>query len=120
MADEITINLNMRAANGLFKFQPAPVNVSVDQTTAGGGGPGQVTVGTSEETISFGDTVPGLVMMQNLDTTNFVSYGTVTGNLDFTLSADNEPQLVRLKTTESLIMQADTASCKVMIQALDE
>jgi len=117
MADEITINLNVRATNGLFKFQPAPINVRIDQTTAGGGGPGLYTVATTETTIDFGQANPGLIIMQNTDTTNFVTWGFNTGQLDAVLSEQNEPTLINLETNSAVIMKADTAACKVYIEA---
>lgn len=50
------------------------------QTTEGGGNPGKVTVGDSEEAISFGDLVsPALVRLENLSDSYDVTYGPESG-----------------------------------------
>ena len=118
MADEITVTVGLRCVNGLLSVTPPTATTRFDQTTAGGGGPGTVTIGTTQEAIAFGDIAPGFIRMTNLDATNFVDYGTVTGDLGFQLIAGGGLGLVYLKSGDTLYMKADTASCNVLIEAL--
>lgn len=75
MADEIRVSASFNISKGNFK-QNFPLGPVVDdQTGTGGGAPGTVSIGTSEEDISFGDIVPGYVIIQNNDATNYVTYG---------------------------------------------
>lgn len=117
MADEISMMVSIRCTNGTFVMTPTTISKTIDQSSAGGDGPGVVTVATSETTVDFGDLTPGPMLLQNLDTTNYVNYGTSTGNLGFRLTPGNEPALVYLESGEDLIMQANTATCKVLVKA---
>jgi hypothetical protein len=119
MADEITVTLGMRLANGLLSVNVPNTTTQFDQTTARGGGPGTVDIGTSEETIDFGDITPGYVYMKNLDPTNYVSYGNATGDLDYLLEAGGGVGLVKMAGSTTLYMQANTAACKVQIIAFN-
>lgn len=118
MADEIKINLNVRASKSSINVVPEPINVSIDQTTAGGGGPGFVSVGTTEETISFGDTSPGIVLMQNLDTTNFIEWGFSAGVYGGKLTAGGEPTLLTLNSG-TIYVKADTAACNLKVVGIN-
>jgi len=118
MADEITVSIGLRCNNGNFVQNPPTRTEKFDQTTALGSSLG-VTIGTSEETIAWGDVAPGYVRMTNLDATNFVSFGVVTANLDFELEANGGMALVKMATGAALIMQADTADCNVLLEALN-
>jgi hypothetical protein len=94
----------------------------------GPGNPGLVTIGTSEETIDFGDVVPGLVMLWNLDDENHVNYGCVitagTGgelpDMGFRLNPQGMPAFIWLEAGYDLVLQADTASCKVMVLGFND
>ena len=114
MANEISVSASIEVNNGNFRISFSSGAVRVDQTTATGGNPGVVEIGTSEETVSFGDVTPGLVWMRNLDATNFVTWGNTTGNLAQKLAPGGVPTLVEINSG-SLIMQADTAACNVQI-----
>ena len=114
MADEITVVAGLKVTNGNLVINVPTVTVKVDQATARGGGPGTLDIGTSEETVDFVDTVPGYVLMRNLDATNFVTYGLTTGQLGLTLPAGGAPTLLYVGTG-SLILKADTATCKVQV-----
>lgn len=114
MANEITVKASVRVKNGNLELAFDSGNVRIDQTTATGGAPGIVAVGTTEETISFGDVSPGIVWMRNLDATNFVTWGNTTGNLAQKLSAGGTPTMIEV-SSGSIIMKADTASCNVQI-----
>lgn len=120
MADEISITTGLQLENGLLVVGRTNKTRKFSQSTARGGGPGVVDVGTSEETISFGDCVPGFIELVNLDATNYVNWGNVTGNLDQKLQANGGVAIFELDTGGTLIMQADTATCKVRITALNQ
>ena len=75
MADEISVNLTIRINNAPFD-QTYQFNETFDQSAVGGGNPGKVTIGTSEEDIALGDiTTQSLYIIKNLDTTNYVQVG---------------------------------------------
>lgn len=122
MSNEISQTLNFQVSKGNFKLNYNPGQIQVDLTGDGGGNPGLVSVGTTEETISFGDVSPGLVLIRNLDSTNFVSYGIynsgdTTSTLRGKLLPDDVVHVLRLDASGSqeLRMKADTAACKVEI-----
>ena len=123
MANEITVTARVRVSNGNYTFDKN-LSKTDDQTTAAGGNPGVVTIGTSEEDISFGDlTDPGVCILQNLDDTNWVEYGKKDGSGNMqaigVLRAEGLPHLIELRNGATLRMKADTASCKVLILAQD-
>lgn len=120
MADEITVTAGIALSNGLLTVKDTKTTRRFTQTTARGGNPGTVDIGTSEETVSFGDCVPGVVEMENLDTTNYVSWGFTTGQLQARLVANGDKAIIRLNTGATLIMQANTAACKVRITAFNQ
>jgi hypothetical protein len=117
---DLTITLNP-SIDGLSLPPFSSGRLQVFQTAEGGGNPGEVTVPTTEITISFGTVVPGLVLLYNLDTTNFVEWGTVTTVYDWDLlprlSANSKahPHILRPKSGTSIFMRANTAPCKVLI-----
>ena len=82
MAGLITAQLTFEVTNGNFNDAykaPASNPIALTQTTEGGGNPGFVTIGTSEEDIAFGDVTPRVVIIENLDATNYVQYGPKSG-----------------------------------------
>lgn len=119
MADEISITIGARLENGLLKVREPNTTTQFDQTTDRGGS-FTVDVGTSEETIDFGDIAPGYVLLRNLDATNFVDFGNATGDLDYTLEANGGVGLVKMKTSTTMYIQANTATCKVQVTAFNE
>ena len=122
MADEITVNQSLRVSNGNFSFRREVGFSTFDQTTAGGGNPGTVNIGTSEESVTFGDiTTPGWAIMTNLDTTNFVKWGFSTGVYGGRMEPGETAGPFRLDPAlASLYMIADTAACNVLIQVLED
>lgn len=119
MANEIKITTGMSCLNGNLNITVPARTISVDQTTARGGNPASVEVGTSEETISFGDTTARYVHMQNLDATNFVEVGFSTGVYGIKLLA-GETALLPLKTTATMYAKADTSACTLQVIGLSE
>lgn len=119
MADEITITTGLKVSNGNLVVTLPNRFTKFDQTTARGGGPGTVAIGTSEETISFGDISPGWVRMTNLDDTNYVQVGFATTDYGFRLLADKGTALFYLESGATIYAKANTASCDVLIEALN-
>lgn len=120
MADEITIRASLRVVNGLSSFVQDYGQLTFDQATAGGGNPGKVSIGTTEETVSLGDiTTPGWVIMRNIDPTNYVQWGFSTGVYGGRLEP-GEPALFRLDPGATLYMKANVAACSVVIQVLED
>lgn len=118
MADEISVTIDTTLVNGSIDHEFRPSPVLIDQANARYIDRIQ-DIGTSEETVSFGDlTAKGLVMLQNLDSTNYVSWGHTTGNLDCRILS-GEMALFRMDNSGALIMQANTATCKVRVVLYD-
>lgn len=79
MADEITVSAWLSLTNGELKFQSDTTSQSIDQAAAGMMGNVQ-TVGTSAEVLLLGDiSTPGVILVKNLDATNYVEIGAGTG-----------------------------------------
>lgn len=120
MANEITIKAGIALSNGLLIVKDTSTTKRFTQTTARGGNPGVVDVGTSEETISFGDCVPGWTEFENLDTTNYVQVGFSTTVYGFRLLANGGKAIVYLESGATVYVKANTAACKVKITALNQ
>ena len=115
MAGTITVNVSASIVNSPLRDSFAPGAISVTQTTMGRHSPITV-VGTSEEDLSFGDiTTPGWVFIQNLDSTNFVTYGPKSGGVmvAFGKIKAGEVACLRIDPTITWRWKADTASVKV-------
>jgi hypothetical protein len=117
MADEITITTGLSLINGSLRADRKATSTRFDQTTARGGGPGTVDVGTSEGAIDFGDIVPGWVEMINLDPDNFVQVGFSTGVYGFRLPPAGGAAVFYLESAATVYAKADTAGCKVQVIA---
>ena len=122
MANEITVNQSLRCDNGNFSFRREVGFTNFDQTTAGGGNPGTVNIGTSVESVTFGDvTTPGWAMLTNLDATNFVQWGFSSGVYGGRMEAGETAGPFRLDPGQSSIfLLANTAACNVLIQILSD
>jgi hypothetical protein len=78
------------------------------------------TIGTTEETLSFGDITPGRIAFFNLDGTNFVEWGFATGarpgRLRPKVAATDPcgaPNTIDVTSGTTIYIKADTASCEV-------
>jgi hypothetical protein len=118
MANEITVSTGMQLTNGKLVVPTSSGTFQLDQTTARSTSFVQ-DIGTSEETITWGDMTPEYVEMINLDPTNYVTFGNVTLNLDGKLSANGGRACFELDTGGVLILKADTSTCKVRITAFN-
>lgn len=118
MANEITIQASIQVVNGNLRDSFNVGSKSVNQAAVGGPTPGYVTIGTSEETVAFGELgTKGYCVIQNLSATNFIEWGFSTGVYGGKLLA-GEVALFRLNAT-SLFLKADTAACKVLIKGYE-
>jgi hypothetical protein len=117
----LTVTVNLTATDGTFALPPfSSGRIALTQATDGGGNPGVISVGTTEETVTFDSVTPGLVLMYNLDATNYVEWGVATGVYPFRLrpklTAVNYgvPNLVYINSG-TLYLKANTAACRVLI-----
>jgi hypothetical protein len=120
---DLTITLNP-SIDGLGLPPFSSGRLQVFQTAEGGGNPGIIDVTTSEVTVSFGSVTPGLVLVYNLDDTNFVEMGFATGVYPLQLPprlATNSKAAPAVFTRQSgtLYLKADTATCKVLVLGYD-
>ena len=114
MADEISISfdISMEDSNGEVIQTWSPdeflrdigAEIYVDEI---------LDIGTSEETLSFGDiATKGEVVLYNRDATNYVSWGFTTGQLKGKLNPGKFAFLT-MDNSGDLIVQANNAACKV-------
>jgi hypothetical protein len=119
MANEISITTGMSVTNGYLK-QTSPTETRQFTQTTGRAGSTCQDIGTSEETVSFGDVVPGYVRATNLDTTNFVSLRFVSAGANAIKLLPNGGQACfHLGVSVTLYAIADTAACKVKFDAIN-
>lgn len=121
MANEITLTLGLQLINSNLRATYPQIASQYTQTTAGMSDQ-VITVGTSEEDISFTDiTTPGVCVLHNLDSTNFVKYGPKSGGsmVEMGRLKPGDKQVIRFGSSVTLRMVADTASCKVRIMCLE-
>lgn len=121
MADEFKLRFSYLVENGFFRdsFQGGQINI--DQASPGRGGYVQV-IGTSEETVVFGDvTTEGLLFMRNLDATNFITFGPdSTGMKVVGKLKPGEVAFFRVDPAVVLKAKADTASCKLDVRLYED
>ena len=119
MANEIIVSAGIQVRNGSMSDRFQPGNKAVDQAAVGGPTPGYVTIGTTEESVAFGElTNKGWVMMQNLDPTNYVQWGFSTGVYGGRMRAGETAGPFRMDAT-SIFLRANTAACKVLIKGYE-
>jgi hypothetical protein len=120
---DLTITLNP-SIDGLSLPPFSSGRLQITQTAEGGGNPGIIDVTTSEVTVSFGSVTPGLILVYNLDDTNFVEMGFATGVYPLQLpprlaSNSKAAPAVFTRQSGSLFLKADTATCKVLVLGYD-
>jgi len=97
---------------------PLTRRVEVPQAGISGGNPGIVDVTTTESTLDFGDIAPGLVVLENLDEDNFVSWGFDTGSLPGRLLPNKVPTVIYVDSA-TIYVEADTATCRIKVTGYD-
>jgi hypothetical protein len=120
MADEITITHRFGVDNG--NYDPGTISVNNLQFDQAAQGVQEkiVTINTSADVvISSSDlTTEGWLWMRNLDTTNYVQWGTTDGYIG-RMEAE-EPVNFRAEPSVSLVAKANTAACKVWYRWLED
>lgn len=119
MADEIEIFHRIKVTNGNNTHSRIWGTIKEDQSATGATEVTQ-SVGTTEETIAFGDISPGRVELYNTDATNYVQWGFATGVYGGRLKPGGPPQSIYLDTTsQDIYVKANTAACKVLVIAYE-
>lgn len=119
MADEIKKTINVVVTKNKFSDRFTASLIKTNMAGSGGGNPGIVTVGsTAEEAIAFGDVTPGLIVMHNLSTANYVTFGPESGGSMVTFGhlRPSDVALFELASGVTLRAQADTADVSVLIK----
>lgn len=132
MANEITLNQQIRVANGNFQF-PGPSgmfgNASglANQIALGGGQPGMIAAviaanGTLVDLATFSPAMAGggWCVFRNADPTNFVSYGPDTGGTTLVKFGEMLPGEIAgpfrcSRSATKYRFQADTGACDVQV-----
>lgn len=117
MANEITIQMRVTRKDPgnpknshVFEFPTTSFDQSVDRHNDL-----IKNIGTSEESVTFTDvTANGILSLHNLDPTNYVEWGTATGDYTGRLKS-GEPAILRLNTGKTLYLMSNTAACDVRI-----
>lgn len=122
MANELSLSIQINHAKIPFEPWRWPEAIRADQTGAGAFRQ-TVNIGTSPETISFGDVSPGLVLAINLDDTNFVDFGPDDSGTLHALGRlypqSRWPAMIFVSPGATLSMQADTGACDVHLIAYE-
>lgn len=121
MAQQIALTVQSSVTIGSWKDTFAPGQQTITITNAQAHCP-IVVVGTSEEDLSLGDITSGnegYVILQNLDNTNYVTYGPKSGGamIAFGKIKPGELAILRLKPSVTMRWQADTAAVSVGVRA---
>lgn len=94
----IQAQVQLECKTGNFSYPRQAITISEEQTNPGGGNPGLVEVG-SGTAIDFGDLVdPGLVLLHNIDSDDYVDI-TITGAIRLKAG---DAQLIRLAPGSTL------------------
>lgn len=120
MADEISMIVDLTLDNGNVEHDFRPDSILIDQSTARFVDT-VLDIGTSAETISFGDiSVKGMVVLQNLDSTNYIQYGPdSTGQVTLGRLNAGEVAAFRMDDSATLKATANTATCKMRMIAYE-
>ena len=120
MANEIRVSFQFDVTNGNFSDSIVWSNKQFDQASDGGGNPGTIEIGTSEESVAFSELgTEGFLFMENLDDTNYVQWGFATTDYGGRIEA-GEIAFFRLEPSTTLYLKANTAACKVNFRAYED
>ncbi len=126
MSGEILYSINFALQNPAspatgqipLKHTVQPDTITVDQATQAAHAT-VVTVGTSEETMPTGDVAAasqGMLIIANLDTTNYVTYGPdSSGMVALGKIEPGEVHILRLSASVTMKWQANVADVKVQM-----
>ena len=122
MAGTITTSLSVSIVNGNFveDFSLGPAVIA--QSAVGGGNPGTVSVTTSEGDITISLSTPGMIVIENLDSTNYVQYGPKSGGamIPFAKIKPLQWHKFALDGSVTLRAKANTATVKLRIRAYED
>lgn len=122
MAGTITTSLSVSIVNGTFvdDFSLGPSVIA--QSAVGGGNPGTVSVATSEGDITIGLSVPGFIVIENLDAANYVQYGPKSGGamVPFAKIKAGDWHKLWLDGSVTIRAKANTAAVKLRIRASED
>lgn len=115
MSEEINLTFRLTCQNGgnndLFELYGR-----FDQAAEGSDG-GGLTIGTSEEDLTITDvTTPGLLILRNIDSTNYVQWGPKSGGAMIPcgrLLPMGLPAAIPLDNSVTIRLVANTAACRV-------
>lgn len=123
MADEIKRTSILTVTNGRSKKPQRTIVNKRDQATDRTY-EATVNIGTSEETLSFGDVTAKYIRLTNKDATNFVKVGFSAGVYGAVLDAkptaaeDGGYMDIELFTGATIYIVADTAACDIQVEAI--
>lgn len=119
MANEIYANVNVRVAkNGATVDDNITFNLDM---TGDDMLKGTQVIGTTAETVSFGDITgaPGMVVIKNLDDTNFIELGGDSGLTVFKLTLLPGQFCLFDPSSATLYAKADTADVRIQVLATE-
>jgi len=123
MANEIRLDALLQVTNGEFVFPLVGGSYTFDQTTAGGGAPGYISLAAdTETTVDLSElTGEGWLWMKNLDATANVNWGPdSTGLVTIGTMEPGEPALFRMNGSATLILEAIGATADVQIYVIED
>lgn len=138
MAGELKITSRLEVNNGNEQYVSRPDRFIADQGVAVGPTPGIITAATAGTVVTFAAlTQPGLARIQNQDLTNYVEVGMSDGSFFYPLLEilAGETYVVRLfrdldrreavpgtgsSLSLNLMIRADTAACKVLVDIFNK
>lgn len=120
MANEIRVNLQFDVNKGNFSDSFQVPSRLYTQTGTGGGNPGTVSVGTTEESVTFGELgTEGWLCMKNLDPTNYVQWGFATTVYGGRISPGGFA-VFEMEPSLTIYLKANTAACLVQIKGFEK
>ena len=143
MSNEVSVRTSLQISNSPLIYQSQPTTFQADQTGKNGPTPGAILVAVTGTDVDLSQlTTPGFCWMMNLDSTNFVEYGIhdVSTGTFYPLGEllPGEIAILRLSrwlggeyaepgmgtagslTGSKLCFRADTAACRVRVEAFEK
>jgi len=123
MADEITITTRLSYTNGSRSISWSPASASVDQTGTDFTWKTQLIGFAAAEAIVLGEVSTGegaVMMIQNLDATNFVTVGYDDSGLKgFVKLMPGDPPFIFRCSQAAPYAQADTGDCQIQYAIIE-
>ncbi len=122
MANEISVNIRVTVANGLYNDAFPPIADRYDQAAIGEAGGVAIVGFAAEEDLTFGDVATaGFIQLINVDDTNYVTYGPKSSGamVPFGRIKPGEPAFLRLEPGITWRWQAHTANVKIKWRLLE-